>query len=208
MRKLLILAVASIMLASCSQSLTDKAQNLIAEDIESSVVASDTYEVIETKVDSAYAPLENPELYKLFDKYVKSYNEIREHNEMVADMQFKMGKFTDMYSDELIARLSPIVKSLENTVSIMENMDRMMDMPEDFVGYKAIHTYTTNENGKNVEHKDVYLFNKDMSSIEFKIAYKNYVFVNEELHKMKSNIKETIENYIGSIEKAKKLIEE
>ena len=204
MKKLFIsLFALSSFFTSCNKSVEQQAQSLIKDNMSESVA----YEAIETRVDSAYAPLENPELYKLFDKYVKATNDLMVHHRMITEMQTKMGKFTDMYSDSLIAKLNPIISSLEGYVSLMENMDRMMDMPREFVGYKVVHRYKVNIGGKDIEQKDMVMFNKDMSSIEHQMRYSNYEFVCAEIEKMKSNMKSTIETYRTTIEIAKKLAE-
>lgn len=207
MKKLLLLAIGGLIYVSCNNSADDKAESNIKNYIAENTVNSESYKVVETKVDSIYAPMESPELYKLFDKYVMAANKLRDHQEMITEMQTKMGKFTDMYSDSLITKLNPIIKSLEDYVAIMENMERMMNAESKFIGYKAVQTYTMEENGKDVKHTDVFMFNNDLSSVLHQMRKEDYIFVSEHLKKMKQNIHSQIEANRSTIEIAKKLTE-
>lgn len=193
MKKVLLLALAAFIFASCSKTLNEKAADIIKEKI--IVETGDTYTPIKTLVDSAYSPMDNPELYKLFDKYMKGSEDVKKHITALTEKGNILGRYTDRYSEEVTEEMEPIVKSIENSISIMENMDRMLDMEKQFVGYKVVHTYKNMENGKEVEHQNIYMFDKEMSTIVYQMPYKEYVFANMQMIEAKETLKTKIESF-------------
>ena len=64
MKKICItISLAIFLLSSCNNSPTDKANVLIKDDMRKSLIITDSYEPVETKVDSAFAPFDEPEFY-------------------------------------------------------------------------------------------------------------------------------------------------
>ena len=65
MKQSLLLLIGIAFFASCSKSLEDKAEVLIKKELMKSLYKPDTYNPIETSIDSAFSPRDNP---ALFDK--------------------------------------------------------------------------------------------------------------------------------------------
>ena len=61
MKKVIGFILCLMVLGACSRTQEEKANLLIKEDIQKVLVKPDTYEPIETKLDSAFAPYETPE---------------------------------------------------------------------------------------------------------------------------------------------------
>lgn len=63
MKKFFYLAVVAVIIVSCSQSQEQKAETLIKESLKKSLYKPETYNPIETTVDSAFAPYDDPEFF-------------------------------------------------------------------------------------------------------------------------------------------------
>lgn len=60
MKKFFYLALVAIVVVACGQSQEQKAESLIKEELKKSLYKPETYKPIETKVDSAFAPYDDP----------------------------------------------------------------------------------------------------------------------------------------------------
>lgn len=69
MKKILLFALITItMSASCNLTKESKAEALVKESLKKALYKPDTYKPIETKVDSAFAPYDDPALFKELEK--------------------------------------------------------------------------------------------------------------------------------------------
>lgn len=67
MKKVSVLALLLVLLVSCSSN-EDKANRLIKKEMKKTLFIADSYEPVETQLDSAFAPFDNPELFeRMFD---------------------------------------------------------------------------------------------------------------------------------------------
>lgn len=64
MRKVMISCAVLMFFASCSQSPEDKANVLIKESMKKTLYHAETYDPVETVVDSAFTPFDDPAFYK------------------------------------------------------------------------------------------------------------------------------------------------
>ena len=62
MKKVLYLILVLIVLAACSQSPEQKAEVLIKDSLKKSLYKPDTYKPVDTKVDSAFTPYDDPKV--------------------------------------------------------------------------------------------------------------------------------------------------
>lgn len=84
MKKYLLFLVASIVFAACSQSPEQKAQKLVEECVKKSLYHPESYENVETEIDSAFAPKDDPAVY---EKAVKLYKLAKDGQEYEDNMK-------------------------------------------------------------------------------------------------------------------------
>ena len=60
-----------VILVSCGQSQEEKANKLIKSELNKVLFKPESYKPVETKVDSAFAPLDDPALFALLKEYKK-----------------------------------------------------------------------------------------------------------------------------------------
>lgn len=63
MKKFFYFAFSTLVLVACSQSQEQKAEVLIKESLKKSLYKPETYKPVETKVDSAFAPYDDPAFF-------------------------------------------------------------------------------------------------------------------------------------------------
>ena len=64
MKKFIYLSFLTLVLVACSQSQEKKAEALIKESLKKSLYKPETYKPVETKVDSAFAPYDDPAFFE------------------------------------------------------------------------------------------------------------------------------------------------
>ena len=76
MKKLICLSIITVLLVACNQSQEQKAEVLIKESLKTTLYKPETYKPIETKVDSAFAPYDDPAFYEELSELVKMGEEL------------------------------------------------------------------------------------------------------------------------------------
>lgn len=178
MKKICItISLAIFLLSSCNNTPTDKANALIKDDMEKSLIIADSYEPVETKVDSAFAPFDAPEFYNQTLKLLKMGVEIQEYEEKAKQAKSSMAIWSDPYSaysknqyqeskseyEEYIEKQNAIKDKIENTVNKIKGM--MQQKPK-FIGYKVTHRYRAKNNAGQILLSDkLYILNNDFTDI-------------------------------------------
>ncbi len=64
MRTFLLTLIGVLMIMSCTQSPEKKAESLICDSMKKTLIIADSYEPVETRLDSAFIPYDRPEFYE------------------------------------------------------------------------------------------------------------------------------------------------
>ncbi len=80
MKKILLLFSIALIFCSCSKSPEDKANELIKAELRKSLYKPDSYKPIETKLDSAFTPYDNPALFEKMEELVGMGDELNDLN--------------------------------------------------------------------------------------------------------------------------------
>ena len=76
MKRFIFIFSVALLFVSCGQSPEDKANALIKAELRKTLFKPDTYKPIETKLDSAFAPFDDPNLYKIMGDLAKMAAEL------------------------------------------------------------------------------------------------------------------------------------
>ena len=150
MKKFLIFSLAVICMISCSQSPDNKAKLLIRESVEKALVHPESYKPLETVIDSAYAPFDDPAFYK-------KTLEICKMN--IVDLD-------DSQAEE-------VQRCIQELIDLMGTEYR-------FIGYKVTHSYSAQDDtGEVLSGEKVYIMDKGMTDIlaEYDTGSLNYIMV-------------------------------
>ena len=178
MKKVIGFILCLMVLGACSRTQEEKANLLIKEDIQKVLVKPDTYEPIETKLDSAFAPYETPEFMENTLKCVQLFMEIKEYKEKIKVAKSMMTIYEDNlgfpyfkneYNEykaeykEATNKRNEIEKRLKRSG---KKLKELANAKREFIGYKTMHHYRADNNaGKTVLGTVFYLFDKDINTI-------------------------------------------
>ena len=169
--------MAIILLASCNNSPIDKANALIKDDMLKKLVIAESYEPVETKVDSAFAPFDAPEFYIQTLELLKMGAEMQEYEEKAKHAKSSMTIWSNPYSaysknqyqeskteyEEYIEKQKTLQAHIENAINELKGMIRQKPR---FIGFKAIHRYRAKNNaGQTLLVDELYILNKDLTEI-------------------------------------------
>lgn len=150
----------------------------LKEDIQKVLVKPDTYEPIETKLDSAFAPYETPEFMENTLKCVQLFMEIKEYKEKIKVAKSMMTIYEDnlgfpYFKNEYNEYKAEYKEATNKRNEIEKRLKRsgrklkeLVNAKREFIGYKTMHHYRADNNaGNTVLGTGFYLFDKDINTI-------------------------------------------
>lgn len=178
MNKVLFGTVLCVLFASCSKSQEDKANALIKEDIKKVLYHAEIYDPVETQVDSAFTPFDDPVFYEKTAQLCKLGMTMDEYDKKMKNAKSSMSIWSGPYQsafgrnayqeakneyDESAKKIKNIEKKL---AELADELKVMLNKEQQFIGFKARHRYRANNNaGQTVFGEMEYMFDKDISRI-------------------------------------------
>lgn len=172
--------IAAIFMVSCSESNEEKAEKLIKNEMNKVLVNFDTYEPIETVLDSAYAPVMTADVFnKCFNipDQLEMMLQLKEESQEAYSM---MNSYQRIYSthDETYKKYKERYESTSKKAEIIENklkalndsIDNLSKEEPFFNGYIINHKfrYVTKDGEKSIG-AFLFLVDKEISRVEFMI---------------------------------------
>ena len=173
--------IAAIGLTACGKSNEEKANELIKKEMNKVIVNIDTYEPIETIVDSAFAPLMTAGFLNLLEglpAQIKKYSSLQsDASQAQSLMSIYERQYTAhdrvMYNQykEQFESASKQMEEMESKLkTINERVEKATQEKPVFNGYIVRHQYRyTKEDGNKAIGKYTFLTNKDFSAIQAKL---------------------------------------
>ena len=203
MKKYFYLAILTIVLVACSQSQEKKAEVMIRESLKTTLFKPETYRPVETKVDSAYSPYDDPELYKEMIKLIELSNEIDELKEKAKDAKSKMAMWDSPYStaygkneyreakEEYEETNAKMEKLREKGLSQYMLTSAMLKADRKFVGFKAMHNYRADNNaGNTLIGNTVFFIDKNFEKIMYSLDVDEYDKMQEVIKQLEEELEE------------------
>ena len=194
MKKLIVCVCAISVIVACTKSPVQKAEALIKTEKSRTIAKGTTYEVIQTIVDSAFTPKDDPDFFKqmeeatqMNDRYNVLQKEVSELKDSISQMS-KRPEFKKDYED-----LMQKQKNLEWEIDLIKDkghekytqlMEIAVSEPK-FIGYKAMHTFRIhNEAGSTLPKTEFYLLDTDMKQIKYSCDSIYYAEAQEGIHNL------------------------
>lgn len=181
MKKILLGTISLVVLASCSSSPEDKANALIKEEMKKVLYHAETYDPVETQIDSAFTPFDDPMFYDKTLRLYKLGTAIDEYDRKIRSEKSDMAHYRDMLRimfsssnqerynqakenyDEYLAKKA---ETESKAKALANELKKMLDREQLFIGFKARHRYRANNNAGQTVFGDMeYLFDKDISKV-------------------------------------------
>lgn len=181
MKKILWIMIAAIGLTACGKTNEEKANELIKKEMNKVIVNIDTYEPIETIVDSAFAPTMTPEFFSLLEglpaqmrKYLSLQSGVSEAQRLMSIYERPYSAHDRVMYNQYKEQYESALRQLEELESklktINENVEKLNQEEPVFNGYRVNHQYRyTKEDGNKAIGKYIFLVNKDFSAIQAKL---------------------------------------
>ena len=178
MKKLAILFLSAICLTACQESKEVKAEKLIKKTLNGIIVNMDTYEPIETTLDSAFAPLQTAESIQRLAKLPSQMTLYYQLTQDVSSARERMALYEDSYSSygrEQYRKYKEEYESSKKRLDEMEadiqaygeKMEQASNEEPVFSGYLARHQYRyVNKDGEKTIGYDLFFINQDLTAIE------------------------------------------
>ena len=171
---LLGLIMSSIfVITSCSKSPEQKAQDIMEAEIKKNLYLPDTYELANIKVDSAFAPYDEPEYIESLKEVLRIGNEINEVEEEKAEAERTLSIF---YSQHEVKEARKKIEEAEKKVDYLKKTakkigDKAANIVKrrgDFIGFKAVLSYRAKNNGGQVVMGSSFaIFDKDITQLRY-----------------------------------------
>ena len=203
-----VLIITIIFFVSCNKSPEDKANELIKQELRKSLYKPDTYQVVETKVDSAFAPMDSPEIFTDFHEFSK-LSEAERNNKFKMELQESSmaiwsGPYQSEYGkieykqakrkyDEAKAELN---NNLYKSFKITLELGDKLCAKKKFIGWKVRHNYRAENNARQTLIGDqVFIIDKSFTKILYSCEADEYDVLQKGFKERIEQIQETKQKY-------------
>lgn len=177
MKQILTLGLATLLLTACSMSPEKKASSIVEKAVKSSLYHPNSYDPIETVVDSAFTPMDDPDFFektlKLYELGIKMAD---------CDLEMKNAKSSMMIWSDLrdafskneynlckeeyemyAVKLETLQKKGEK---LGEELKGIAEQGRNFIGWKVTHSYRAQNNaGQTLIGESVFILDPEMNQI-------------------------------------------
>ena len=195
------LALFAFIAVACGQSQEQKAEALIKESLKKSLYKPETYKPVETKVDSAFAPYDDPAFFEEIAKFGKMNSEYVDLEEKAKHAKSSMSIWSGPYQssfgknqyqeakeeyDEANAKIEKLkVKAIKQ----YEKVANMLQGNHKFIGYKAVHNYRADNNaGNTLIGNTIFFIDKNFEEVTYSMEVEEYNKVQEAIEQLKEHI--------------------
>lgn len=206
MKKIIYFAIVAVIMVACGQSQDQKAEALIKESLKKSLYKPETYKPVETKVDSAYAPYDDPEFFEELAELGKMNSEFVELEEKAKHAKSSMSIWSGLYQssfgrneyqeakeeyDEANAKMEKLKTKGRKQY---EKVAKMLQESRKFIGFKAVHNYRANNNaGNTLIGNTIFFIDKNFEEVTYSMEVEEYNQVQEAISQFKEQIEEADE---------------
>ncbi|MBR1448370.1 MAG: hypothetical protein IJ588_06470 [Prevotella sp.] len=177
MKKILLFMISFFVLTAC-QTKEEKAEKLAKKALNGIIVNIDTYEPIETTVDSAYAPLMTAEVFNQYPQLLSQIRELSLAQDKADVAKMKMSIYENPYSSygkqqyesakeeyEMYSRINSELG--EKIQAFSQKIEQYAKEEPVFNGYRVIHKcrYVDKEGNKTIG-SFLFLMNEDLTEVE------------------------------------------
>lgn len=187
MKKYFILLPIALFFISCSQSQEDKANAVIKAELRKSLYLPDSYKPIDTKVDSAFAPLDSPELFEKLDEFGKIAREVSELDSEIKSAKSSMSIWSGsdrsaFARNEYNEAKEKYDKANEKIITLQEKgrtklkeLYEIMSQNRKFIGYRITHNYRADNNaGSTLIGNDIFILDPELKEVLYHCEVDEY----------------------------------
>lgn len=203
MKRFIFIFSVALLFVSCGQSPEDKANALIKAELRKTLFKPDTYKPIETKLDSAFAPFDDPNLYKIMGDLAKMAAELEGLDYQIKDAKSSMSLWSGPYmsaygrneyneaKNDLNEAQSKYDKLKEKGQAKYQELADILAQKPKFIGYKASHNYRADNNeGNTLIGNDVFIMDPEFKEVLYRCDLEEYNQIQEAIKQLQEQIQE------------------
>ena len=187
MNKIFYLVLFAMVMVSCSKSKEQKAEALVKESVKKVLFKPETYKPVETKVDSAFAPYDDPGFFKELAE-LEAINS--DYEELVlnakhakSSMSIWSGPYQTSFGrneyqeakgdyEEANAKIEKLKKKGRKQY---EKVVQLLQASPKFIGYKVVHSFRADNNdGDTLMGEFVFIIDKNFEEIIYSMEAEGY----------------------------------
>ena len=203
-KKVFLYLTSVLSLCACQKSIEEQAQKAVRNELHKNLYYFDSYEPLETTVDSAFnTPENNPDVRELMKIVSEQGNQAKEFASELEDAERSIASLSD--ARELGASFAyDYNEAVKNKVYVETKIKRnlkeawgdMLKLSEyfaqtnnNFIGWRVTHTYRAKTRGGDPSiGREVYIFSKDFKNLLLNLEYNEYVSLVNTIQKMKVGV--------------------
>ena len=177
MKKLVLLGFAALVFVGCTVSPEKKAASIVEKAVKASLYHPNSYDPIGTIVDSAFAPMDDPDF---FEKTLKLYElgvEMEDCDREMKHAKSSMAIWSNPYDAFSRNEYNEAKEEYENYVAKMETLQKkgeklgeelkvIAEQGRSFIGWKVTHSYRAQNNaGQTLIGETVFILDPDMTQV-------------------------------------------
>lgn len=178
MKKVLFFIAATILLAACTETKEVKAEKLAKQTLNGFIVNMDTYEPIETRVDSAFAPLTSLEVFeyiaqlpqqlKKYESWQHKVDNAKTTLRAYANPRYPYERYSYNDAKENYDKYSKYMAEFEEKMKDFNNdLEEKSKEEPVFCGYLVRHKYRfVSKEGEKTIGQHLFFMNEDLTKVE------------------------------------------
>lgn len=168
----------ALLFISCERSPESNANDLIKSSLRKVLVKPDSYKPIDTTIDSAFAPYDNPAIFETIISYSDDAKKMKDLDREIELSELSMSVYIDSYSsyekieyeqakekyDKAISKKEKIEKKIVE--ELLPVIDSLLSQNKSFVGWKVTHNYRAeNTLGNTVVGNHIFIVDKNFEKV-------------------------------------------
>ncbi len=169
MKNLLSFSILISVFVCCGCSKMSKAEALAKQEVVKCLYVPESYDPVETKLDSVFSPGESVETLNLVDQLLKLENKINDLDSQIREVKDRLSFFPDYHEqfwknqiDKLNQELSEKLNEYNNLITNYDNLygkiNNLLNEEQNFCGYKIYQKFRCKNNNGEITFSDVIIY--------------------------------------------------
>lgn len=203
-KKLFLCLISALVICGCGKNIEEQAQEAVKNELHKNLYYFDSYEPLETKVDSAFnTPENNPDVNEFMRSIWEQMDQVKEFAAelenaertiaSLSDARKLGGSFAYDYNEAVKDKVYVETKIKDNLKVVYENALKfskfISQADSSFIGWRVMHTYRAKTRGGDPSiGREVYIFSKDFKKVLLNLKYDEYISLVDQIQRMNESL--------------------
>lgn len=203
-KKLFLCLISALVICGCGKNIEEQAQEAVKNELHKNLYYFDSYEPLETKVDSAFnTPENNPDVNEFMRSVWEQMDQVKEFAAelenaertiaSLSDARKLGGSFAYDYNEAVKDKVYVETKIKDNLKVVYENALKfskfISQADSSFIGWRVMHTYRAKTRGGDPSiGREVYIFSKDFKKVLLNLKYDEYISLVDQIQRMNESL--------------------